>query len=68
MAEPFFVQVNLERLRQNFNLTDATLWTMDRVKDWLRECGFVERADGWLCEEISLEVLSKNEIDLIQPL
>ena len=62
MADSFVVQINLEKLRQNFNLADATLWTDDRVKDWLREGGFIERLDGWLCEEISLELLDKTEI------
>lgn len=67
MADSFVVQVNLDRLRQNFNLADATLWTDDRVKDWLREVGVVERPDGWLCEEISLEMLDKTEIISFRP-
>ena len=62
MADSFLVGVNLERLHHNFAMSDAKLWTVDEVKDWLREVGFVKCSEGWLCEEITLASLDQREI------
>lgn len=66
MADSFIVRINLDRLRQNFCMAEAKLWTEDEVKEWLRESGFIERPDGWLCEEISLGLLDRTEILSVQ--
>ena len=62
MADSFIVKINLQKFRDNA-ATNGEEMTPQQVKEWLHDSGFRERADGsWLCEEISLALLAKEEI------
>ncbi len=68
MADNYIVQINFDRLLENVNKADkAKVWTLDSIKAWLKEEGFIERSDGWLCEEVSLGLLDKKEILSVKP-
>lgn len=62
MADSFLVRIDLKKLRENF-ATAGSEMTPDQVRDWLRESRFRAQADGWwLCEEITLALLAKEEL------
>jgi hypothetical protein len=65
MADSFIVCINLEQVRSNFNRVDKKHWTTEEVTACLKESGFVERPEGWLCEELTLDLLDKTEYRII---
>lgn len=68
MADSLIVQIDVELLMQNFNRTDIQAWNVEKVKEWLRECGFREQPDGWLCEQIFLDALDTSEYTIARRL
>lgn len=62
MSDSFVITIDLEKLRANFSRSENTIWTIDQVRKWLREHRFIEQGDEWLCEEILLQLIAKDEI------
>ena len=68
MADAYYVRIDVEKLRQCFIECDGHEWTREEVADWLHECGFRHRAQQtWLCEEIALEALARDEYQIERP-
>ena len=73
MANTYLIRINFERwLEHHFNESDSRVWTIAEIKDWLKKSGFIERPDGWLCEELSLDLfdhcdLFKTQIGVTWP-
>lgn len=63
MADRFVVQINFPVLLANITKADKSReWNETELKLWLKEEGFIQRPDGWLCEEISLALLDPTEV------
>ena len=63
MANSFTVQIDLERVQQNFSRGDGRAWSEEEVRQWLCEVGFESaEANLWLCPEDSLYALTPEEI------
>lgn len=62
MTDAYLVQIDLKRIAENFSLAERKPWDVAQVKEWLLSEGFIERADGWLCEELTLDLLDKSEV------
>lgn len=62
MADRYLVQINIAKLRDNLSTAEKKPWTDEQVKEMLRQEHFIERPDGWLCEDMTLDFLDKSEI------
>lgn len=59
----FLVQIDFEILIRNLIMQDAgQAWDLETAKAWLREEGFIERENGWQCDERALARLDRTEV------
>lgn len=66
MAQQHLVQIDLERVRTNFEQTERRTWTEAEVRGWLASSSFLQHEKGWICEEDALTLLDECEILAVQ--
>lgn len=67
MADSYVVEIDMEKLRASLEADGDRIVTLEDTEAALREAGFRKVAKGWLCEEISLRWLARDEIKSIRP-
>jgi len=59
----YLVQIDFEGLIRNLIAQDTgQSWDLHSAKAWLRDAGFTEHDDGWLCDEQALAKLDPTEV------
>jgi hypothetical protein len=62
VSDGYLIQIDLDRLRANLSAAERKSLSDQDVREWLEDCGFVARPDGWLCEADQLSQLQHDEI------
>jgi hypothetical protein len=57
----FLIRIDFQALLDHLRDT-GDAWDLASAEDWLRERGFVERDDGWSCDEQALAQLDRSEV------
>jgi hypothetical protein len=63
----YLVRLDLEAVRRCLSREDRTTYSLDRVRQWLRDAGFRPMENGWLVRAADLGQVQPSEVLHIEP-